>query len=242
MPIGNYGTNVTAETLLSPILNGQFVNGKKLPWSKRREYAEYLVSQGAKLNGEHIIPISCKIPLALEEQTPEPYLWALEHGLLMNCADFQFVIEYRAALPIIHYALEKKLTDVNDFSTGKTAIQVLVRTALNVDEVSSWKFDERLELMLSAGADPNLVPAPSRIVRAPEEDESHYEERLCTAENNDTPPLCMIDQALARPARLDEERIALLNRLRKRLIAAGATPSTTEDDEKEEDDEDEEEY
>lgn len=240
MPINDWGTNVTAETLLSPVLSGHFVNGEKLPWSKRREYAEALVSRGAKLNGERMIPLSCQIPLFSEEQDPEPYLWALEHGLMMNSADFQFALGQRAALPIVRCAVEHNLTNVNDFSTGEAALQVLVRCALEEAELPDWKFDERLELLLSAGADPNLVPDPSRIVRSPEEDESNYEERLSAAGSNDSPPLSMIDQALACPSGLDEARIALLNRLRDRLIAAGAIPLPIEDSGEEECEDDDE--
>lgn len=224
-----------SEVLLSPVLNNSFTNGRKLPWSERVETANFLVAHGARLNGVPIIPVSCKMPLLLESDA-QPFLWAIEQGLRPDDSDALFMVASPGGLPVLALVLEKKLVDVNTYTEGETLLQSLVDATqalrwYDADEmpaeIRSRQFEEKMALLLSAGANPDLVPDTARMVRKPGEDENDYEHRVYKAKERQETPLSMLESAL-QDARADSPATELLRRLREQLLAAGATPVAPE--------------
>ncbi len=218
------------DTPLSPLLNGQFTNGLRLPWETRRQTAEFLLAHGADINASRRInKLSCD--MALMMRTPEgivPWQWALDHGMSMNPENLNLIVTFAEARPVLERVLREKLVDVNDDSSSKTALQCLMSVLLRPYDEEMWReeqpekmMEEHLDLLLAAGADPNLIPRDAEPQRPGESDEE-YEERLDNSYALQDTPLDIATEALER-AKLPAHR-ELCQRMIDKLKLAGARP------------------
>ena len=84
------------DTPLSSIINGQFFNGRRLPWEARRQTAEFLLEHGADLNGtERMHALSCAMPIMLRQpEGATPWLWAMDRGMKVQHEYVASVMSY----------------------------------------------------------------------------------------------------------------------------------------------------
>ena len=217
-------------TPLSPLLNGQFTSGLRLPWETRRQTAEFLLAHGADINAPHRInKIACDMAIIM--RTPDsiaPWEWALDHGMRMSPENLNLVVIFAEARPVLERVLREKLVDVNDASFSETALQRLMRVLLRPYDEEMWReeqpeklVEEHLDLLLAAGADPNLIPREAEPQRPGESDEE-YEERIDNSDALEDTPLDIATEALER-AKLPAHR-ELCRRMIEKLKLAGARP------------------
>ena len=150
-----------AETPLSPLLNGLFINGRKLSWEERRATAEVLLEHGADINvSRSIHGYSCDIPLL--SRAPEgdaPWQWALNHGMNMKQSNFTAFICHPSARALVERVLREKLVDINAVDGGETVLQKMLEMLRHnyFGDLTVEEWEARLDMLLAAGADPNLV-------------------------------------------------------------------------------------
>lgn len=152
------------ETILAPLLNGMFINSQTLPWEQRREALDFLHSHGADLNrSKKIVPLSLRIALMARGE-PQAWLWALDHGKTVSADEFGDMLEEPAAMPLVERVLAEKLVDVNDTSGEQTPLQALanIMSYVDIETLDTGRYAERLDLLLAAGADPNLTTQATR--------------------------------------------------------------------------------
>lgn len=152
------------ECMLSPLLNGMFINSRTIPWEQRREMLDFLISHGADLNrSKKMVPLSLKIALQAREE-PQVWLWALEHGKKVSTEDFCEMLEAAEGTPLVEYVLAHQMVNVNDNSGKRTPPQALAEGLWGVaaEAIETSRYEERLNLLLAAGADPNLTTESTR--------------------------------------------------------------------------------
>lgn len=152
------------ETILAPLLNGMFINNRTLPWEQCREALDFLHSHGADLNrSKKIVPLSLRIVLMASGE-PQAWLWALDHGKTVSADEFGDMLEEPAAMPLVERVLAEKLVDVNDTSGEQTPLQALanIMSYVDIETLDFGRYAERLDLLLAAGADPNLTTQATR--------------------------------------------------------------------------------
>ncbi len=152
------------ECMLSPLLNGMFINSRTIPWEQRREMLDFLISHGADLNrSKKMVPLSLNIALQAREE-PQVWLWALEHGQKVSTEDFCEMLEAPDGTPLVEYVLAHQMVNVNDNSGKRTPLQALAEGLWSVaaEAIETSRYEERLDLMLAAGADPNLTTESTR--------------------------------------------------------------------------------
>lgn len=152
------------ECMLSPLLNGMFINSRLIPWEQRREMLDFLISHGADLNrSKKMVPLSLNIALQAREE-PQVWLWALEHGKKVSTDDFCEMLEAPEGMPLVEYVLAHQMVNVNDNSGKRTPLQALAEGLWGVaaEAIETSRYEERLNLLLAAGADPNLTTADTR--------------------------------------------------------------------------------
>ena len=217
------------DTPLSPTINGQFINGRRLPWEPRRQTAEFLLEQGADLNSAgRMHALSCAMPIILRQQEgATPWLWAIEHGMKVQHEYVASVMSYPAAQPLLERVLREKRVDVNDVSGKITMLQALVKILVYPFDEERWQDDQveeimlpRLNMLLTAGADPNLIPTSAEPQRPGESDEEYDNRMWDTDTQARKRPLEIVETALER-AELPAQR-ELCRRVIERLRAAGA--------------------
>ncbi|MBR5186358.1 MAG: ankyrin repeat domain-containing protein, partial [Akkermansia sp.] len=173
------GDEEEADFAITPLLAGVSLNYIRTPWSERKPHAEYLLAHGANLNKSPHIALCCTADLALHQQ-PEPLLWAMENGLIPGIDTVCTIIHYPGTLPLLRYVLQNKLVDINDRSGKATAMQMLagcIAHARTDEELSKLEVEEKLELLLQAGANPDIIPRMAEP-RRPSESEDDYDERI----------------------------------------------------------------
>lgn len=173
------GDEEEADFAITPLLAGVSLNYIRTPWSERKPHAEYLLAHGANLNKSPHIALCCTADLALHQQ-PEPLLWAMENGLIPGIDTVCTLIQYPGTLPLLRYVLQNKLVDINDRSGRETAIQALVCRVVYMrtdEELVMLEAEEKLELLLQAGANPDLIPRMTEPRRSGESEEE-YDERM----------------------------------------------------------------
>ena len=173
------GDEEEADFAITPLLAGVSLNYIRTPWSERKPHAEYLLAHGANLNKSPHIALCCTADLALHQQ-PEPLLWAMENGLIPGIDTVCTLIQYPGTLPLLRYVLQNKLVDINDRSGKATAMQMLagcIAHARTDEELSKLEVEEKLELLLQAGANPDIIPRMAEP-RRPSESEDDYDERI----------------------------------------------------------------
>lgn len=150
-----------AESMFSPLLSGRFINNQKMAWEERRVALDFLVQRGGDINnGNKINSLSLQMALILEEDE-RPWHWALDNGKKVNIKDFCSMLDH--ALPsganIIERILKEKRVDVNDVGDKRTALQTLAQAMCyaEVEELEQGYYENVLELLLAAGANPNLT-------------------------------------------------------------------------------------
>lgn len=151
------------ECMLSPLLNGMFINSRLIPWEQRREMLDFLISHGADLNrSKKMVPLSLNIALQAREE-PQVWLWALEHGKKVSTEEFCDMLEVPVALPLVERVLAAKMVNVNDNSGKQTPLQDLTYSMryAEVEQLDAG-YEKMLDLLLAAGADPNLTTADTR--------------------------------------------------------------------------------
>lgn len=219
------------ETPLSPLLSGRFVNNRSLPWDTRRQTAEFLLAHGAKLHSSRRINLlSCEV--ALMTHTPEgiaPWEWALDHGLPMTADGLNFIVGYVEGRPLLERVLREKQVDVNDASASRTVLQCLLYPLLHFYDEERWNdeysvkvMEEYLDMLLAAGANPNLIPEAAMPQHSGESDDE-YEERINNSDALHDTPLDIATKALER-AELPAHR-ELCRRIIEKLKRAGAKTS-----------------
>ena len=219
------------ETPLSPLLSGRFVNNRSLPWDTRRQTAEFLLAHGAKLHSSRRINLlSCEV--ALMTHTPEgiaPWEWALDHGLPMTADGLNFIVGYAEGRPLLERVLRAKQVDVNDASASRTVLQSLLYPLLHFYDEEMWNdedsvkvMEEYLDMLLAAGANPNLIPEAAMPQR-PGESDDEYEERINDSHAEKDTPLDIATRAGKR-ATLPAHRELCL-RIIDKLKHAGAKTS-----------------
>ena len=183
MQIDGDADNTEAETPLAPLLNGNFITGEKIPWNTRRQFAEWLLAQGADINGtRRIVGIACDLPLVCGfEEGAAPWLWALDHGKTVTVENLCNIAASRDSTALLERILQEKLVDINDASSTKTVLQVLMNQLAASDEedfaeLMRRDIEQKLDMLLAAGADPNLVPLAAQPQQPGESDEA-YEQR-----------------------------------------------------------------
>lgn len=152
------------ECMLSPLLNGMFINSRTIPWEQRREMLDFLISHGADLNrSKKMVPLSLNIALQAREE-PQVWLWALEHGKKVSTDDFCEMLEAPEGTPLVEYVLAHQMVNVNDNSGKRTPLQALAEGLWGVaaEAIETSRYEERLNLLLAAGADPNLTTESTR--------------------------------------------------------------------------------
>lgn len=191
MQIDGDDDNTEAETPLAPLLNGNFITGEKIPWNTRRQFAEWLLAQGADINGtRRIVGLACDLPLVCSfEEGAAPWLWALDHGKTVTVENLCNIAASRDSTALLERILQEKLVDINDASSTKTVLQVLMNQLAASDEedfaeLMQRDIERKLDMLLAAGADPNLVPLAAQPQQQGESDEA-YEHR-CETSHADT--------------------------------------------------------
>ena len=156
----NEGKRIEAETPLTPLLSGAFINGRTLPWEERREELEYMLQHGANLNGtKNIISASLTVALMMHDDT-QPWQWAMERGKHVSTDDFNLLIScYNSGTSLVEYILLNKLIDVNDTSGDETPLQHLAAHMAyeDVEELEKGRHEQELDMLLAAGANPSLT-------------------------------------------------------------------------------------
>ena len=172
------GDDTEGDLPITPLLGGISTTSLRYPWSERMRHAEFLLQHGADLNHSPFVALCCSIDLIIHKH-PGTWLWALEHGLTPSINDFCSIIEHPDTLPLIRYILEHKLVDINDRSGNATPIQTIVWAAIraeSMDKLTALEPEEKLTLLLQAGANPNLICSNAAPQRPGESDEE-FEER-----------------------------------------------------------------
>lgn len=183
MQIDGDADNTEAETPLAPLLNGNFITGEKIPWNTRRQFAEWLLAQGADINGtRRIVGLACDLPLVCGfEEGAAPWQWALDHGKTVTVENLCNIAAGRDSTALLERILQDKLVDINDASSTKTVLQVLMNQLAASDEedfaeLMRLDIERKLDMLLAAGADPNLVLLAAQPQQPGESDEA-YEQR-----------------------------------------------------------------
>lgn len=218
-----------SDTLLSPLLNGHFINGRRMPWESRRKTADFLLAHGAELNrARDIHGRSCSIHLILQEgaDADAPWQWALDNGLHFRHTDMPFVLNYAPTQNLPERILRENRINVNDNTGRLTLLQSLLRSFCVLRTEEEWQnyrlkdlIESRLALLLAAGADPNLLP-PEAEPQRPGESDIEFQKRCISPPLGTELPLDMVLRAYERsssPAYRDT-----CERLISQLRAAGA--------------------
>lgn len=226
-----YTESMEVDTPISPLLYGRYTTGRSLPWETRRQTAEFLLAHGGNLNASHRInKWSCDMALMLcAPERIAPWEWALNHGMRMTSENLNLIVSFAEARPLLERVLREKSVDVNDCSSTRTVLQSLLCVLLRPYDEERWRADQPgkmmeayLDMLLAAGADPNLIPKEAEPQRPGESDEE-YEERIDNSDALRDTPLGIATKALER-AELPAHRELCL-RIIEKLKQAGAKTS-----------------
>ncbi|MBQ7024817.1 MAG: hypothetical protein IJN29_14660 [Akkermansia sp.] len=149
------------DTPMSCLLSGSFSPNKvQIPWSERKEMAEFLLSRGADLNAHSsIIGLCCN--LAYMRGESEPWLWALEHGKKVSGAELVLALSVnKLHLPLIEAMLRSTPEIANATDGDDTPLQALAKRIRYADEEEMPALEQVLDLLLAHGANPSLRPEP----------------------------------------------------------------------------------
>jgi len=226
----DYTEPMEVDTPISPLLNGHFTNGRKLPWALRRQTAEFLLANGGNLNASHSInKLSCDMALMLHTaEGIAPWEWALNNGMNINSNNLSLIVLFAEGRPVLERVLREKSVDINDVTGSGTVLQYLIRVLLRPYDEEMWRkeqpekvLEEHLPLLLAAGANPNLIPSEAEPQRPGESDEE-YEARIDNSDALRDTPLGIATKALER-AKLPAHRELCLRIIEKLKLAGAKT-------------------
>ena len=212
------------ETPLTPILSGHFLGDAEIPWEERRKTAEFLLANGADINGtKRSIGFACDIALMLSQpRDTRPWMWAIDHGKTVSVENFCTMLALEEAGELVERVLREKLVNLNDTSYERTALQSLLAKLMGKKAPAAMEelqlLEKRLDMLLEAGADPNLVPDEAAPPR-PGESEEEYQDRLNQFNGIRETPLEIVEHALQAPDSTEYHK--LCERLLEKLHAAG---------------------
>lgn len=220
------------ETPLSPILSGHFIGDTKIPWKERRKTAEFLLANGADINGtKRIIGFACDIALMLSHpRDPQPWMWAIEHGKTVSVENLCTMLALKEAGELVERVLQEKLVNLNDSTYDRTALQSLLAPLMGKKAPGMMKnqqeqqlLEKRLGMLLAAGADPNMMPDEA-APPLPGEDEEAYQDRMLQFNGIKETPLEIVEKALESTGPTEYREFC--ERLKNKLRAAGAESSS----------------
>jgi hypothetical protein len=158
-----------------------------------------------------------------------PWEWALNNGLPMTADGLGVLVGFAEGRPLLERVLREKQVDVNDVSGSLTVLQCLLIPLSRSYNENEWNdegrvkvMEEYLDMLLAAGANPNLIPVAAEPQR-PGESEEEYEERIDNSDALGDTPLDIATKALKR-AELPAHRELCL-RIIEKLKLAGAKTS-----------------
>lgn len=219
------GKGTEAETPLTLVINGRFLDGKRIAWEERQKTADFLLQHGADINGtKRIIGIACDMSLMLQGESA-PWLWALSHGKTMSIENLCHIVASHGATPVLEHVLREKSHDINDASGKETVLQALLTPLRYLTDDEAWQdlqerqTELRLDMLLAAGARPDLLPEAAAPQR-PGESDDEYIERLHSSNANDDLPVDIVLDAMEE-SELPQHR-ELCQRILDKLRTAGA--------------------
>ncbi|MBR5195026.1 MAG: hypothetical protein IKW48_02660 [Akkermansia sp.] len=212
------------ETPLTPILSGHFLGDAEIPWEERRKTADFLLANGADINGtKRSIGFACDMALMLSQpRDTRPWMWAIDHGKTVSVENFCTMLALEEAGELVERVLREKLVNLNDTSYERTALQSLLAPLQSRKEPAAMEelqlLEKRLDMLLEAGANPNLVPDEAAPPR-PGEGEEAYQDRMLQFNGIRETPLEIVEHALQAPGSTEYHK--LCERLLEKLHAAG---------------------
>lgn len=172
------GDEYETDLPITPLLAGTSTTGIRPPWNERKQHADFLLEHGADLNHSSYIATCCLVDLAIHHH-PGTFLWAMEHGLKPDIDNFCSILEHPGTLPLVRLILEHRLVDVNDRSGRTTTVQSIAKAACKAEDMhqlTALEAEEKLRLLLQAGANPHLICSCAEP-QLPGESDAEYEER-----------------------------------------------------------------
>ncbi len=143
----------------------------------------------------------------------------------MDAESLNQIIGFAEGRPLLERVLREKLVNVNDGSCSRTILQSLLFPLLRSYDEEEWDFvkvmEEYLDMLLAAGADPNLVPMEAQPQRLGESD-VEYEERINNSDALKESPLDIVTKALEQ-AELSAHRELCLRIIDKLKLAGAKT-------------------
>lgn len=215
------------ETPLTPILSGHFLGDAEIPWEERRKTADFLLANGADINGtKRSIGFACDIALMLGQPCdPRPWMWAIDHGKTVSMENLCTMLALKESGELLERVIREKLVNLNDTSYDRTALQSLLAKLMGKKAPAAMEeqqarqlLERRLDMLLAAGADPNLVPDDAAPIR-PGESEEEYQDRMNQFNGIRETPLEIVEHALQAPGSTEYHK--LCERLLEKLHAAG---------------------
>ena len=213
------------ETPLTPILSGHFLGDVKIPWEERRKTADFLLAHGADINGtKRGIGFACDVALMLGEPLdPRPWMWAIDHGKTVSTENLCTMLALKESGELLERVLREKLVNLNDTTYNRTALQSLLapligkKASARMEELQL--LEKRLDMLLAAGANPNLVPDEAAPPH-PGESEEAYQDRMLQFDGIKETPLEIVEQAQEAPGPTWYREVC--ERLKNKLRHAGA--------------------
>lgn len=148
------------ETPFTLLLCGMYPAASAPSLEERLQVLRFLVEKGADLNAApEPTRAALKYPLEMRDD-PEPWLRALDLGKTVSVDEFCDILDAPAGMPLVERILRENLVDVNDTTGERTPLQALAEALVISDseELDSAEYDKRLDMLLAAGANPNLLP------------------------------------------------------------------------------------
>lgn len=165
------------DTPLTPLLAGNFHDpALTIPWEKRKETAEYLLSKGADLNSNYVGMCCC---IAIMKGEPEVMLWAIEKGRKTTLNDFSATlsIDKELSSSLLEKMLESNPELLNDCSGKATLLQLLAEEITRAGAEEMQNLEHLLSLALRMGANPTIRPKQANLPED-ERDDDDVELRL----------------------------------------------------------------
>ena len=215
------------ETPLTPILSGHFLGDAEIPWEERRKTADFLLANGADINGtKRSIGFACDMALMLGQPCdPRPWMWAIDHGKTVSMENLCTMLALKESGELLERVIREKLVNLNDTSYERTALQSLLAKLMGKKAPAAMEeqqarqlLERRLDMLLAAGADPNLVPDDAAPPR-PGESEEEYQDRMNQFNGIRETPLEIVEHALQAPGSTEYHK--LCERLLEKLHDAG---------------------
>ena len=158
-----------SETPLSPLLTCR--NGS---WEQLRPTAEFLIQNGADINGpQRLHSICCTLALYAQTPTTEPWNWALDKGMRVSAQELCVLLFSPHSLTILERILREKKASINAEGQRSTPLQALMRhmaQSFSKADMERYQCEEKLDLLLACGADPNQVHSQGKLLDDASED------------------------------------------------------------------------